>query len=97
MTAHPLLSRIYHPSCGRSYYYVLIRKRYKKEVEGRILHVKVYMCRACGEEFSDLDILEHESNLPQVSANITEMNEEERMRFITSLFHKKKDQDAKPS
>jgi len=91
----PPPKRIYHPLCGRSYYYVLISKRYKKEVEGRILHVKVYMCRACGEEFSDLNIMEHEANTPQV--DITQMSPEERKEFIDNLFKKKKDNDTRPS
>jgi hypothetical protein len=58
-----------------------------------MIHVKVYMCRACGEEFSDLDILEHENGLPQ--ADITQMNEEERKKFIEDLCKGMK--DAKPS
>jgi C4-type Zn-finger protein len=94
MSDNPLVQRIYHPSCGRSYYYVLIRKRYKREVEGKVVNVKVYMCRACGEEFSDLDILEHENSLPQV--DITQMSEEERKTFIEKLCKGMK-HDAKPS
>lgn len=51
------------------------------------------MCRNCAEEFSDLDIVEHEMALPQV--NLATMSQEERMAFINSLY--KKDNDAKPS
>lgn len=57
--------------------------------------VKVYMCRHCAEEFSDLDILEHEANTPQV--NIMEMSDEERREYINKLFSKNKDANGKPS
>jgi len=55
--------------------------------------IKVYMCRHCAEEFSDLDIMEHENSKPTV--NLSEMSPEERKEFINNLF--KKDADAKPS
>jgi hypothetical protein len=94
----PILRRIYHPACGKSYYYALIRKRHTKEItdangQKSIVKVRVYMCRNCAEEFSDLDIVEHEMALPQV--NLATMSQEERMAFINSLY--KKDNDAKPS
>jgi hypothetical protein len=95
MANTPLQKKVYHPLCGRSYYYALVSKRYNKEVAGKILRVKVYMCRHCAEEFSDLDIMEHEANTPHV--DITAMSDEERKAFIADLFKKKKEQDAKPS
>jgi len=93
MPTQPLTPKVYHPLCGRSYYYALISKRYTKEVEGKLLKVKVYMCRHCAEEFSDIDILEHEASRPRV--DITATTPEERKEFIASLF--KKDSNVKPS
>jgi hypothetical protein len=99
MTAKPLLARIYHPSCGRSYYYALVRKRFKREVTDEngnktVLLIRTFMCRNCAEEFTELDIMEHEAQKPQVS--LSEMTEEQRMDFIRSLYPRK-EPDGRPS
>lgn len=94
MANAPIMRRIYHPACGRSFYYALISKRFTKEIEGKLVKVKTYMCRRCGEEFTDLDIMEHEAGLPTV--DITQMSDEERKEFINKLFKKNAD-NSKPS
>ena len=90
-----MIKKIYHPVCGRSYYYALISKRFNKEIGGKMLRIKVYMCRHCAEEFSDLDIMEHEASASPI--DITEMTSEERREFINKLYSKNKDSDGKPS
>lgn len=56
------------------------------EVDGKRIRVKTYRCRNCGEEFTDLDIMKDEASKPKV--NLSDMNPEERMEFIKSLYKK---------
>ena len=51
------------------------------------MRVRTFMCRKCAEEFTELDILEHEASRPQV--DIMAMSPEERKEFIAKLFEGK--------